>query len=53
MFENLAPEIVSFLDKRKKNLIPKKKDAFNNFYLVGETMAQFMGNLIPVEYDDE
>lgn len=53
MFENLDPAIKEYLEKRKNNLIPTKKSAFNNFYLVGETFENFIKNLKPVIYDDE
>lgn len=53
MFENLAPEITEYLEKRKKGLIPEKKEAFNNFYLVGQTFDDFIKNLRAENYDDE
>ena len=47
MFENVAPEIVEYLEKRKNGLIPKKEEKFINFYLVGQTFEEFIKNLRP------
>lgn len=52
MFENLTPKIAEYLEKRRKGLIPKKEEKFNNFYLVCRTFDDFIKNLRPDNYEE-
>lgn len=52
MFENLAPEIQTYLELRQNNQLPAKDEAFQDFYLVGNTFEEFISNLKPFTYED-
>lgn len=51
-FENIAPEIESYLTKRRAGQLPEKEEKFDNFYVLSETFEDFLQNLKPLKCTD-
>ena len=52
MFENLSPEIETYLEQRRNGEIPEKEEGYESFYLVGSSLDDFLEKLEKVDYDE-
>ena len=48
---DLAPEILEYLDLRRKGLLPKKSPGFEDVYLVARSFTEFVEQLRPPDDD--